>query len=96
MATYHHQPFGCKGLRVWPPQACRCGSTSVTTHIRPPTRAARERDPAQLEFDFTPTTPLQPTPAAARKEYAEYRRTVHDEPFRRSTMPHRSDPHGNR
>lgn len=65
-------------------------------HLRPPTRAAQERDPAQLEFDFTRTTPLQLTPAAARKEYAEYRRTVRDEPDRRSKTPQRRPPHGAR
>ena len=64
--------------------------------LRPPTRAAQERDPTQLEFDFTRTTPLQLTPAAARKEYAEYRRTVRDEPDRRSKTPQRRPPHGAR
>ncbi len=64
--------------------------------LRPPTRAAQERDPAQLEFDFTRTTPLQLTTAAARKEYAEYRRTVRDEPYRRSKTPQRRPPHGAR
>jgi hypothetical protein len=40
--------------------------------------------PAQLEFEFMHTQPPQLSPAAEAKQYAEYRRSVRDEPDRRS------------
>ena len=44
----------------------------------------RTQIPARLEFEFMHTMPPRPSPAAEAKRYAEYRRSVRDEPDRRS------------
>jgi len=58
------------------------------TRAKPPYVRAR---PTQLQFEFMHTVPPQLSPAAARKQYAEYRRSVRDEPDRRNLKHERKD-----
>ena len=54
----------------------------MTLSPRKLTRSAQA--PPQLQFEFMHTTPPRLSPAAVAKRYAEYRRSVRDEPVRRS------------
>lgn len=56
----------------------------------------RLQPPAQLQFEFMHTMPPRLSPAAEVKQYAEYRRSVRDEPDRRNPEPERKTNHGTR